>query len=90
MEKSYFISALDNYIKAKANKKECYYMNSNIVNYKTLTDFIFTDMILCNNIVNYSDNWDLELNEEYDEEMGEYIEIYQFFNSFYFLWKISV
>ena len=79
MEKSYFISALDNYIKAKANKKECYYMNSNIVNYKTLTDFIFTDMILCNNIVNYSDNWDLELNEEYDEETGEYIEIYQYY-----------
>ena len=79
MENSYFISALDNYIKAKANKKECYYMDTNTVNYMTLTDFIFTDMILCNNIVNYSDNWDLELNEEYDEETGEYIDIYQYY-----------
>ena len=79
MENSYFIIALDNYIKAKANEKEGYYMNSNIVNYKTLTDFIFTDMILCNNIVNYSNNWDLELGEEYDEETGEYIDIYQYY-----------
>ena len=79
MENSYFISALDKYIKAKANKKECYYTDTNTVNYMTLTDFIFTDMILCNNIVRYSDNWDLELEEEYDEETGEYIEIYQYY-----------
>ena len=82
MEDSYFISALDNYIKAKANKKECYYMDTNRVNYRTLVDFIFTDMILCNNIIEYSDNlsnWDLELGEEYNEEEGEYIEIYQYY-----------
>lgn len=54
MKNNYFISALDNYIKDKANKKECYYMNTNIVNYRTLTDFIFTDMIICNNIIEYS------------------------------------
>ena len=78
-EENIFISALDNYIKAKTNEKECYYMDSDTVNYITLTDFIFTDMILCNNIVKYSDNWDLELGEEYNEETGEYIEIYQYY-----------
>lgn len=75
-ERNIFISALDNYIKAKANEKEGYYMNSNIVNYKTLVDFIFTDMIICNNIIKYSNNWDLELSEEEEEE---YIDIYQYF-----------
>lgn len=57
-------------------------MNTNIVNYRTLTDFIFTDMIICNNIIEYSgngSNWDLELGEEYDEETGEYIDIYQYY-----------
>ena len=78
-EENIFISALDNYIKAKANEKEVYYMNSNIVNYKTLVDFIFTDMILCNNIVNYRDNWNLELGEEYNEEEEEYTDIYQYY-----------
>lgn len=77
MEKNYFISALDNYIKAKTIKKEAYYMDTNTVNYRTLTDFIFTDMILCNNIVRYSDNWDLELSEECEDD--EYIDFYQYF-----------
>lgn len=76
-EKNIFISALDNYIKAKANEKEGYYMNSNLVNYKTLAHFIFTDMIICNNIVKYNDNWELELNEECEDD--EYIDIYQYF-----------
>ena len=78
-EENIFISALDNYINAKANKKEGYYMNTNRVNYMTLTDFIFTDMILCNNIVRYSDNWDLELGNDYNEETEEYIDIYQYY-----------
>ena len=82
MENNYFISALDNYINDKANKKECYYMNTSRVNYMTLTDFLFTDMVLCNNIVNCNGNganWDLELGEEYDEETGEYTDIYQYY-----------
>lgn len=76
-EKNIFISALDNYIKAKTNKKECYYIDTNIVNYRTLTDFIFTDMIICNNIIKYSDNWDLELSEACEDD--EYIDFYQYF-----------
>lgn len=84
MENNYFISALENYIKAKANKKECYYMDTNRVNYMTLTDFMFTDMIICNNIVAYNDNgsnWDIELgyDYDYDEETGEYTDIYQYY-----------
>ena len=75
MEDSYFISALDNYIKAKTIKKEAYYMDTNTVNYRTLVDFIFTDMILCNNIVKYYENWDLELGEDYDEETDEYLSL---------------
>lgn len=88
-ENNYFISALDNYIKAKTNKKECYDMDTNTVNYRTLTDFIFTDMILCNNIAKYSDNWDLELGEEYSEETGEYIEIYQYYIVDFDSWRLE-
>lgn len=88
-EENIFISALDNYIKAKANEKEVYYMNSNIVNYKTLVDFIFEDMILCNNIVRYSDNWDLELGYDYDEEIGEYTEIYQYYIVDFDSWRLE-
>lgn len=89
MENSYFISVLDNYINAKANKKECYYMDTNTVNYRTLTDFIFTDMILCNNITKYSDNWDLELGDDYDEETGEYTEIYQYYIVDFDNWRLE-
>lgn len=88
-EKNIFISALDNYIKAKTNKKECYYMDTNTINYRTLTDFIFTDMILCNNIVRYSDNWDLELGDDYNEEMGEYIDIYQYYIVDFDSWRLE-
>lgn len=89
MEKNYFISALDNYIKAKTIKKEAYYMDTNTVNYRTLVDFIFTDMILCNNIVRYSDNWDLELGYDYDEETGEYIDIYQYYIVDFDSWRLE-
>ena len=89
MEKNYFISALDNYIKAKTIKKEAYYMDTNTVNYRTLTDFIFTDMILCNNIVRHSDNWDLELGEDYNEETGEYIDIYQYYIVDFDNWRLE-
>ena len=89
MENSYFIIALDNYIEAKANAKECYDMDTNTVNYRTLTDFIFTDMILCNNIVKYYENWDLELGEDYDEETGEYIDIYQYYIVDFDNWRLE-
>ena len=89
MEKNYFISALDNYIRAKTIKKEAYYMDTNTVNYRTLVDFIFTDMILCNNIVKYYENWDLELGEDYDEEEDEYIEIYQYYIVDFDNWRLE-
>ena len=78
-EENIFISALDNYIKAKTNQKEGYYIDTNTVNYMTLTDFIFADMVLCNNIEKYRYNWDLELGEDYDEENEEYTDIYQYY-----------
>lgn len=68
-EENIFISALKNYIGEGKDS----------ISYGTLTSFIFTDMILCNNIVRYSDNWDLELGEEYNEEEEEYIDIYQYY-----------
>ena len=89
MEDSYFIIALDNYIKAKANAKECYDMDTNTVNYRTLTDFIFTDMILCNNIVKYYENWDLELGDDYDEENEQYIDIYQYYIVDFDSWRLE-
>lgn len=89
MEKNYFISALDNYIKAKANAKECYDMDTNTVNYRTLVDFIFTDMVLCNNIVKYSNNWSLELGDDYDEENEQYIDIYQYYIVDFDSWRFE-
>ena len=68
-EENIFISALKNYI--GEDKKE--------ISYGTLTSFMFTDMILCNNIEKYSNNWDLELGEDYDEENEENIDIYQYY-----------
>lgn len=68
-EENIFISALKNYIGEEKDS----------INYGTLTSFIFEDMILCNNIVKYRDNWDLELGEDYDEEEDEYIDIYQYY-----------
>lgn len=76
MKNNYFIDALKNYTNTKSNT---YYTNTKYINYSTLTDFIFTDMILCNNIEKYRDNWYLELGEDYDEENEEYIDIYQYY-----------
>lgn len=70
-EENIFISALKNYIGEEKDD----------ISYGTLTSFIFSDMILCNNIFKYNGNganWDLELGEEYDEETG-YIDIYQYY-----------
>ena len=68
-EENIFISALKNYIGEEKDS----------ISYGTLTSFIFTDMILCNNIEKYSNNWELELGEEYNEEEEEYIDIYQYY-----------
>lgn len=68
-EENIFISALKNYIGEEKDS----------ISYGTLTSFIFTDMILCNNIVRYSDNWELELGNDYNEETEEYIDIYQYY-----------
>lgn len=76
MKNNCFIDALKNYINTRSN---AYCPNTKYINYSTLTDFIFTDMILCNNIEKYSNNWDLELGEEYNEEENEYIDIYQYY-----------
>lgn len=68
-EENIFISALKNYIGKEKDS----------ISYGTLTSFIFTDMILCNNIEKYSNNWELELGEEYNEEEEEYIDIHQYY-----------
>ena len=68
-EENIFISALKNYIGEGKDS----------ISYGTLTSFIFTDMILCNNIEKYRDNWYLELGEEFNEEEEEYIDIYQYY-----------
>ena len=57
MENNYFISALTNYVDSLPNKKDAYYMGSNCINYYTLVNFLFTDMILCNNIMSVNDNY---------------------------------
>ena len=56
---NYFETALKNYIENRPNKKECFYCHdtNNNVNYKTLFNFLFTDSILCNNIVNVDCNF---------------------------------
>lgn len=51
------------------------------ISYKTLVRYLFTDMILCNNIEKV-DNYlfdSVVCGEIYDEECGEYTEIYQYF-----------
>ena len=50
---NYFETALENYIRYKPNMKECFYCHDtdNNVNYRTLFNLLFTDSVLCNNIV---------------------------------------
>lgn len=57
MENNYFISALTNYVDSLSNKKDAYYIDSNYINYYTLVKFLFTDMILCNNILSVNENY---------------------------------
>ena len=73
MENNYFISALTNYIDSLPNKKKAYYMDSNYINYLTLVKFLFTDMILCNNIMSVNENYlDCQLECGTDEEVDFY------------------
>lgn len=58
---SCFEKALKNYIKTLSNEKEGYCMNSNNVNFKTLTDYLFASMIVCNKIVENVDYWVVEI-----------------------------
>lgn len=76
---NYFESALKNYIEALPNKKEGYYMDTNRVNFRTLANFLFTDMVLCNNITKDYEYFTAELGNDYDEETGESVEAYQYF-----------
>ncbi len=78
-EENIFISALKNYIGEKKDD----------ISYGTLTSFIFENMILCNNIEKYRDNWDLELGEEYNEEEDEYIDIYQYYIVDVDIWRLE-
>lgn len=80
-ELTIFESALKNYIK---NESDAYYLSSDTINYYTLFHFLFTDAILCNNIM------DIDYELLYNEELGsgtrededgelEYVEFYQYF-----------
>lgn len=76
MENNYFISALTNYVNSKPNEKEAYYMHTDYVNYSTLVGFLFTDIILCNNILNVNDNY---LNCQLECGNDEDVDFYQYF-----------
>lgn len=76
---NYFKSTLKNYIEDLPNEKAGYYMDTNTVNFKTLTDFLFTDMVLCNNITQDYEFFTTELGDDYDEKTGESADIYQYF-----------
>ena len=76
---NYFESALKNYIEALPNEKEGYDMDTDRVNFRTLVNFLFTDMILCNNITKDYEYFTTEIGNDYDEETGESADIYQYF-----------
>lgn len=75
----YFETALENYIENKPNKKECFYCHDidNNVNYKTLFNFLFTDSVLCNNIVNVDCNF--MFNSVIDDEDYSEVDFYQYY-----------
>lgn len=76
---NYFESALKNYIESLPNEKEAYYMDTDSVNFRTLANFLFTDMVLCNDITKDYEYFTTELGDDYDEETGESVEVYQYF-----------
>lgn len=51
------------------------------ISYKTLCDFLFYDMVLCNNILNVDENLldNQEIGSLYDEETEDYDEVYQWY-----------
>ena len=86
---NYFESALKNYIKSLPNEKEAYYLDTNTINFKTLINFLFTDMVLCNNITKDYDFFTIELGEDYDEEGNERVEVFQYFIVDYDSWRLA-
>lgn len=76
MENNYFISALTNYVDSLPNENKAFYMDSDYVNYKALVDFLFTDMILCNDIMHVNDNY---LNCQLECGNDEEVDFYQYF-----------
>lgn len=76
---NYFETALENYIKYKPNMKECFYCHdtNNNVNYRTLFNFLFTDSVLCNNIVNIDNEF--MFNSVIDDEDCTELEFYQYY-----------
>lgn len=75
----YFETALKNYIESKPNQKECFYCHDTDknVNYRTLFRFLFTDSILCNNIVNV--DYDFMFNSVIDDNDYSEEEFYQYY-----------
>lgn len=76
MKNNYFISALSNYINALPYKKDAFYMDSDYVNYYTLINFLFTDSIMCNNILNVNENY---LNCQLECGNDENIDFFQYY-----------
>ena len=73
-----FEEALKNYVESKKNER-CYYMDGDRVNFLTLFSFLFTDSILCNDILRVDS--DLLYNNIIDEtsEDDDFPEFYQFY-----------
>lgn len=63
-------------VEEKRSKEE---LRTGLASYQTVIEQFFNDLVLCNNIVNI----DLELEDvigsQFDNETGEYIEIYQYY-----------
>lgn len=69
-------------IKMYVNKKELneYEKEHKKISYKTLVNKLFDNMILCNNISSVLyDKMELEIGSDYNEEIEEYEDIYQYF-----------
>lgn len=76
MENNYFISELTNYVDSLPNKKEAYYIDSNYINYLTLVKFLFTDKILCNDIMSVNKNY---LSRQLECGTDEDVDFYQYY-----------
>ena len=69
-------------IKMYVNQKELneYEKEHKKISYKTLVNKLFDNMILCNNISSVLyDKMELEIGSDYNEEIEEYEDIYQYF-----------